>query len=172
MHKVTFFPIGNADSFLVETANGKRILFDYAHWRTGEDESDRRIDLSSALPSALGDVRTLDVVAFTHADRDHVSGAKDFFFFDHDPALQAEKRVRMSRLWVPAKFVLEPTADLCEDAQVIRKEARWRLRQGQGVRVFSQPKLLRRWLDQSGIAVTDNLVSDAGTVVPDFNPGN
>jgi beta-lactamase superfamily II metal-dependent hydrolase len=38
MHELTFFPIGNADSFLIETSTGKRILFDYAHWRAGEKE--------------------------------------------------------------------------------------------------------------------------------------
>lgn len=33
MHKVTFFPLGNADCTRIVLANGKRVLFDYANTR-------------------------------------------------------------------------------------------------------------------------------------------
>ena len=30
MHRLTFYPLGNADCCLIDLANGQKILFDYA----------------------------------------------------------------------------------------------------------------------------------------------
>jgi len=44
MHKITIFPLGNADTSLIELANGKRIFIDYADMKDSKDDGDKRID--------------------------------------------------------------------------------------------------------------------------------
>ena len=59
MHKVTFFPLGNADSCRIDTASGKKFLFDYGNEGNPDDKADKRIDLSAVLKEDLK-VRTRD----------------------------------------------------------------------------------------------------------------
>lgn len=63
MHTVRFFPIGNADTCLIELENGKRALFDFADMRTG-DQYDLRCDLEKELRACLGDDKHIEIVAF------------------------------------------------------------------------------------------------------------
>jgi len=49
MHKMTFFPINNGDTCLIELANGRKILFDYADQRNADDPDDLSVDLPMAL---------------------------------------------------------------------------------------------------------------------------
>lgn len=49
MHKITFFPLGNADCCRIDLNDGRKMLFDYAHCRDPEDKEDLRIDLYAAL---------------------------------------------------------------------------------------------------------------------------
>lgn len=74
MHKMTFYPLGNADCCKLDLANGKKLLFDFANMRDEEDENDLRINLAKVLKDDLKDAKRqdFDVVAFTHADDDHV----------------------------------------------------------------------------------------------------
>src|ERR1700758_5096603 len=103
MHKVNFFPIGNADCCRIDLENGKKILFDYAQMRNAEDPTDKRIDLAQELREDLQDNRRdgYDVVAFTHLDNDHICGANDFFWFQHAGKYQGEGRAKIQTLWVP-----------------------------------------------------------------------
>ena len=48
MHKLNFFPLGNADCCRIDLQNGKKLLFDYAHMRCAEDPTDKRIDKARA----------------------------------------------------------------------------------------------------------------------------
>ena len=41
MHKITFYPIGNADCCFIESEGGQNFLFDYADMRDKDDEDDR-----------------------------------------------------------------------------------------------------------------------------------
>lgn len=68
MHKVTFFPLGNADCCRIDTEAGKKILFDYAATRCADDEYDVRIDLPAELRADLKQAKRndYDAVAFTH----------------------------------------------------------------------------------------------------------
>lgn len=81
MHKLTFFPSGNADTCLVDLAAGEKLLFDYANMRDPNDRYDRRINLATALRDDLeqADRDSFDVVAFTHADDDHIRGMVELF---------------------------------------------------------------------------------------------
>lgn len=85
MAKLTFYPLGNADCCQIDFDNGRKMLVDYAHCRDAEDPDDLRIDLYKALHDDLdeNDRDNYDVVAFTHADEDHVRNASDFFHFEH-----------------------------------------------------------------------------------------
>ncbi|WP_407543387.1 hypothetical protein Q0M94_26010 (plasmid) [Deinococcus radiomollis] len=171
MPKLTFFNLGNADTCRIDLDNGKKILVDYANTRPPNNrlalECDLPLELRRDLNSA--DKDGFDVVAFTHLDRDHVQGASEFFEFQHAARYQGGDRVKIETLWVPAAVILEDS--LNDDARIIRQEARYRLKQGQGIRVFSKPALLEAWLNKEGLTLDSrrNLITDAGTLAPDFD---
>ena len=176
MHKVTFHNIGNADCVRIDLANGKKILFDYAHMGDPDDEDDLRCNLPRELRDDLGDREYFDVVAFTHLDRDHYAGATDFFHFEHVKKHQGdvdgEPRIKISKMWVPAAVITESLGvDADPEAKAIQKEARERFKVKSGIRVFSRPGRLAKWCARNGIDFEDReqLVTDAGDLVPGFN---
>jgi len=169
MHKLIFFPLGNADCIRIELESGKQLLLDYADVKNHDDADDKRIDLPEQLRKDLGDRKSYDIVAFTHLDDDHVRGSSDFFYFDHAIRYQSEDRIKIDELWVPAATIIEDGVEDC--ARVIRQEARHRLREGRGIRVFSRPELLRRWLENQGITLESraHLITDAGCLIPGWS---
>lgn len=171
LHTITFFPLGNADSFRIDLESGKKLLFDYGNEGDPNDKSDKRIDLAKALREdlELAGRNNFDVVAFTHLDRDHVCRASELFYLDHAPKYQNKERIKIDTLWVPAAALLEESLD--EDAKIIQAEARYRLKQKQGVRVFSRPDRLREWLEKQNISFGEvgHLITDAGNIAPDFS---
>lgn len=174
MHAITFYPLGNADSIKVDLANGRSLLLDYANTRDPDDATDRRIDLAKQLRAELSKAgrRSFDVVAFTHLDDDHVTGAPDFFHLEHASKYQGNDRIEIDDLWVPAAAIIE--TGLTGDKRVIQREARYRLLKGKGVRVFSRPALLEKWLRRNGLTVDDrkDLITDAGEIIPGFTRAN
>ncbi|MDD5282260.1 MAG: hypothetical protein PHF69_06195, partial [Candidatus Omnitrophica bacterium] len=124
MHKLTFFPIGNADCCLIDLDNKKKILFDYADCKDPDDEDDLRINLAAALRSDLEKDKKdyYDVVVFTHADDDHMHGFSEFFYLEHAKKYQDEKRIKINELWVPAALIIEE--GLKDEAAILRAEAR------------------------------------------------
>lgn len=176
MHTITFFPLANADAYTLELPDGELLLFDFGNQGNPDDDSDKRIDLAAALRDdcVVAGRDTFDVVAFTHADDDHTHGASDFFWFQHAEKYQGDDRFKIAELWVPAAFITEASTELDDDARIIQAEARHRLRKGEGIRVFSRPAALRGWLEDEGIALAnrEHLISDAGTLVPDYTLDN
>jgi len=167
-HKITLYPEGNADTCLVEPENGEMLLFDYAD-RHGDDEVEKlRVDLSATLEEKLEVAGRdgFDVVAFTHLHDDHIHGATEFFHLQHALRYQIGDRAEINELWVPSAAITEE--NLKGEAAVIRAEARHRLREGEGIRVFSRPEALADWLASQGIALNDRrrLITDAGQIVP------
>lgn len=166
-----FFPTGNADTTLLQLANNKLVLMDYADTRNAGDPYDKRIDLPTAIREAMGDAGQTQfrAVAFTHLDTDHVLGAEDFFWFDHAAKYQGTGRVKIEELWVPAGAILEKA--ISDDARVIRQEARFRLKHGYGIKVFSRPVALAEFLEECGLSVEERLdcIVDAGNCVPGFD---
>lgn len=171
MHKLTFFPLGNADCIRVELESGRQILFDYAATRNAEDGADRRIDLPTKLREDLAAAKRTDydVVGFTHLDSDHIKGATEFFWLDHAAKYQGSGRIKIKELWVPAAAIIEEGAE--DEARILRAEARYRLKAGKGVRVFSRPERLKAWFEKEGISIDDrrSLITDAGQLVPGFD---
>jgi hypothetical protein len=171
MHKLTFFPIGNADCCRIDLSGGQKLLFDYAAMRCEDDSTDRRIDLPRELRADLkaSNRNDFDVVGFTHLDDDHIHGASEFFTLDHSQKYQGEGRIAIKTLWVPAAVIIE---DGCEDeAKIIQAEARYRLKHGKGIRVFSRPDKLADWLKTQNLSLADrqHLITDAGRLIPDYN---
>ena len=170
MITATFFNLGNADTCRLDLGNGKKLLFDHAHLKDAEDENDERIDLAKDLREDLeaAEKDHFDVVAFTHLDDDHINGATDFFHLDHAEKYQGEGRIKISELWVPAAVLIEK--GLTEEAAVIRAEARHRLKEGYGIRVFSRPSALKKWLEDEGLTLESRkkFITDAGQLVPGF----
>lgn len=169
--KITFFPLGNADTTRIDLANGQTVLIDYANMRCADDDSDRRCDLPALLRRALDDTDRddYDVVCFSHLDTDHVKGAADFFWFRHASKYQGGDRIKMNEMWVPAAVITEDGLD--GDARVIRQEARYRLEKGEGIKVFSRPARLHDFLASRGLTVADraHCIVDAGQTVPGFS---
>ncbi|NML68182.1 hypothetical protein HHL22_23525 [Hymenobacter sp. RP-2-7] len=171
MHQITLFNLGNADTSRIDLANGKKLLIDYANMRCATDPKDKRIDLPVQLRADLKNAKRndYDVVAFTHLDNDHTCGASEFFELLHAAKYQGGDRVKIKELWVPAAVLVE---DGCEDeTRILRQEARYRLKKGEGIRVFSGPGQLTDWLATQGLTVADrqHLITDAGTLIPGFD---
>lgn len=180
MHKIVFYPVGNGDTCQVILAGGRRILFDFCHLRAAEDDDDPRIDLKKQLQEELDAANRddLDVVAFTHADTDHISGSTEFFELLHTAKYQGDGRIKIKELWVPAALLIDEVKrdQLSDEFAILRREARHRVLEGKGIKVFSKPKrLMDEWLRQAlkdrGEPETarDYLFVDAGTLVDGFS---
>lgn len=173
MPRVKFYPVGNGDCSQIVLSNKKRLLFDYCHRRNAEDEDDPRIDLHQTLNDELRAAgrKDFDVVAFTHLDDDHIAKSTEFFHLEHAKKYQNEDRKKIRELWVPAAAILEK--GLTGEAAVLRSEARHRLKNGQGIRVFSKPSNLKDWLESENLSLEDrkHLITDAGQLVPGFDLG-
>ena len=169
--KITFHPLGNADCTRFDLADGKKVLIDYADVRNPDDPSDKRVDLPEELRNDLRAARHdyFDVVLFTHLDDDHCHAAGDFFWLKHAKKYQEEGRIKIRELWVPAAAILEEGSK--DSARIIRQEARFRLKQGSGVRVFSRPAKMKDWLEKNGLTLKsrEHLITDAGQYVPGFS---
>ncbi|MGE5620983.1 MAG: hypothetical protein ACM3U0_00285 [archaeon] len=170
MHKVTFYPIGNADCSFIELQSGENLLFDYAHCKSFEDEKDLRVDLKVIISDKMEDKKRdyFDIVAFTHADDDHIRGFSDMFFLEHAKKYQGEGRLKINELWVPAAVICEK--NLTEEAKILQAESRYRLKNKKRIRVFSRPQPLKDWFESEGLKMEDftGMFIDAGQIVPNF----
>ncbi|MDB5531498.1 MAG: uncharacterized protein JWR51_4601 [Devosia sp.] len=171
MTRLTFFPLGNADTTLIRLADNQLVLLDYADMRDPSDQFDGRCDLPAALRKEMSEAGKLDfaVVCFTHLDNDHICGASDFFWLQHSQLYQGKGRPKIDELWVPAGAITE--TNLTGNAAAIRREARYRLLQGSGIKVFSRPELLVSFLAANGLTLESrkHCIVDAGTLVPGFS---
>lgn len=168
--KVHFFPLGNADTLRIDLAGGDKVLIDYADMRSADDDEDLRCDLPAELRRDLSKAgrNYYDAVCITHLDDDHCCGFGDFFWLRHAKAYQDDDRIRINELWVPAATILEEGLD--GDARLVRAEARYRLKEGKGIRVFSRPARLKKWMEDNGLDFESrkHLIVDAGKLVPGY----
>lgn len=174
MNKIIFYPIGNADTCLFQLADNRVMLFDYANMRDNYDKNDKRIDLEVEIRKALKSLnkKFIDVVAFTHADVDHINRFSEFFYLTHAKKYQDNERIEIKELWVPAAIILEEGTE--GDASILRAEARHRLINGEGIKVFSRPQRLEEWLKRKDIKIESrkDLIIDAGRLIPGFDDEN
>lgn len=157
---ITFYPEGNAECVLLELDNGKKMLMDYANMHGGDS---RYIDLADSFDG----IDSFDVVMFTHPHDDHVKGASDFFYFKYAKKYQDGKRAKIKELWISAAFLLD--VNPCDDAYVIRQEARYRLKEckGKGVKIFAAPNSLEAWLKENDLSTDESKhpIIHAGTIL-------
>ncbi len=180
MHKLTFYPVGNADTFVIRLSGGKQLIFDYANRRNPDDEDDKRCDLPTELRKELdADKRkSYDVAVFTHLDLDHYDGMTEFFYLEFDKAYQGKvdgkERIKMDVMWVPAAVLIENLEEEEEESQVIQKEAWYRLKNKKGILVFSRPDRLKEAIEKKGIKFDEvkHLIIDAGRTVASFTQAN
>lgn len=174
-HRIVFYPVGNGDTSQIILENGKRILMDYRHQKKTEDGTGPEINLKDRLHKELKDAgrNYLDVVAFTHGDKDHIENSTEFFELRHANKYQGPGRIKINTLWVPAAMILETALNGEQSSEFViwRQEARYRLKEGKGIRVFSKPEKLKCWLEENGLTLDSrrHLITDAGQVAPDFN---
>jgi hypothetical protein len=177
MHTVTFYPVGNGDTSQILLENGKRFLFDFHHQAKSEEEGSKEFNLKQHLKNDLKktDRDDFDVVALTHGDDDHIRNSTDFFELRHAAKYQGTGRAKIKELWVPAAMILEtaPSGSQSNEVIIWRQEARHRLKEGRGIRVFSRPDKLKEWLEQNGLTLDArrHLITDAGQIVPGFSLG-
>ena len=178
IHQVIFYPVGNGDTTQIVLAKGRRVLFDFCHRDKAEDADTPEIDLKARLKEDLKAANRdyFDVVAFTHADRDHIRGSTDFFELQHAKKYHGDGRIKIRELWVPAAMLLEEADNdhQTEEYVLLRQEARHRLLEGKDILVFSKPQALADWLEPllkargESASARDHLFIDAGTIVPGF----
>lgn len=117
-----------------------------------------------------------DVVAFTHGDSDHICNSTEFIELRYAAKYQGNGRIKINELWVPAAMILDTATndEQSEEFVIWRQEARHRLKEGKGIRVFSKPDMLKQWLNENGLTVDErrNVITDAGSLVPGFMLGN
>lgn len=170
MHKLTFFPLGNADCCRIDLEGGEKILFDYAAVKCLDDTTDKRIDLPEKLREDLDAAGRdyYDGVAFTHLDDDHICGASKFFYLQHAQKYQGDERIKINTLWVPAAAIIED--QLKDEAKILQEEARHRFKQGKDILVFSRPDKLGDWLKKQGLTLEQRrgCIVDADSTVPGF----
>ena len=143
----TIYPLGNAQTMQLELGNGKRMLFDYADMKPNNAEtSDKRC----SLPNEFYGVTKFDVVMFTHAHEDHIKGASEYFNMEY--LYTEDEGVTIGELRLSAAFVAGSNYS-CEDARVIRQEARARLKAGKAIKIFGYSEELSKWLEDSNISV-------------------
>lgn len=178
MHRVIFYPVQNGDTSQIILSNGERLLFDFRHLKTGEDEDEPVIDLKTRLQEELKEAKRdyFDVVAFTHADLDHISHSTDFFELSYASKYQGNGRIKIKELWVPAAMLLESSTIDQRGAEFVtwRKEAQYRFREGKGIRVFSRPDKLKDWIEKNNLTIESrkHLITNAGEVVQRFSLNN
>lgn len=166
---ITFFPLGNADTTLIQLASGRNILFDFANMKCEDDSTDNRCELFKELNQRVQE-NFLDVVCFSHADEDHIKRFSEYFYLEHAGLYQTPGRKKINELWVPAAVLLE--TGITDDQRILRSEARYRLKQKKGIKVFSRPKKLKEWCDsQDDISYDEicHLIVDAGEIISEFS---
>jgi len=170
MAKVTFYPLGNADSYLIQTDQNKYFIFDFAEMRNPEDNADKRMPLKENLKKDIGwPIRNyVDVLAISHGDNDHVKGISDTFWLEHAKTYQDANKIIINELWVPAALIVEEGSE--DDTKIIRQEARHRFLEKKGIKVFARPEHLKDWLESKGKRFDDyhDLICDAGKIVPEW----
>ena len=141
MPRLTFYPLGNADTCLIDLANGRKLLFDYADERNPEDEEDKRIDLPKTLRDDLKAAKrdSYDAVAITHLDDDHTRKADEFFYLDHAKSTRRASGRRLRSYGCPPRSSWKAATTLRLGAKALQAEARYRLKEDYGIRIFSRP---------------------------------
>ena len=166
-HQLKFYPVGNGDCSLLKLDSGKTILFDFRHTCKCENENEPEIDLISQIEQDLDGKKEVDILIITHTDDDHICGLEDYFELRHAKKYQGDDRIKIKELWLPAYALVENVDDKSSTRQLLKKEGKHRLKEKEGVRIFSIINKLKDWLEEEDIdkSEIEHLLSYAGEVV-------
>ena len=147
MAKITFYPLGNADSSLIEFDDGRLMIKDY-YCPEEFEKDDKRVDMSDELQKVLDskDRDYFDIVAFSHLHDDHVGGADKFFKMEN-PQIKESGNAEIKEMWIPAFAILEKGLE--GSAKILQKEARYRLKNATKIRVMGSSEDLITWIDDN-----------------------
>jgi len=169
---MTFFPLGNADAAeLIWNAARRyclisRILVTLKTRMTSGATFLMRFvkTLKTVIVTILMSWRSVILILIILRAR------QIFFTLEYAKKYQSDERIKMQVMWVPAALITEQSPD-DDEARILQEEARYRFREGKGIRVFSRPERLRKWCEKNDIELDDRLdiISDAGTVAPEFS---
>lgn len=175
MASIKFYPVGNGDTSQIILDNGRRILMDFRHQKNGEDDKSPVIDLAATLRQELKDADKdhFDVVAFTHADLDHIQNCHEFFELPGaGEKYTGGDRIKIQEIWVPCTMLFEMVKQnqRGDEFEVLRRELRHRFRNGKGIKVFSRSKAMRDWMEEEELSYEDkkHLFVYAGQTVNTF----
>ncbi len=141
---LVFWPVENGDSTTVVIDSDTHLQVDLNHLDKAEDDDDPAwavIDeLVDRLPKVNGRPH-LSAFALTHPDQDHCRGFERLL-----------EEVDIGELWFTPRIFHEYTEDLCDDAEVFKKEAERRVEKtieakgdpgaGDRVRIFGYSDIL------------------------------
>ena len=143
-HGLVFWPVGNGDSTSIVVDSETYLQIDLNHLEKSDDNDDASWAVVDELSERLPKVNRrpfLDVFALTHPDQDHCRGFSELL-----------DRVDIGELWFTPRIFAEYSKDLCDDAEVFKKEAERRVKKtiqadgdpgaGDRVRVFGYSELL------------------------------
>jgi glyoxylase-like metal-dependent hydrolase (beta-lactamase superfamily II) len=127
---IKFYPVGNADSALIENEDGRYFLIDYYCVSDAEDDKDDRIFLKDELDERLKN-KDLEALMITHAHDDHFHGFSDYFWLNYAKEYQSDKRKKINELWVPDAIIWEARYRLLDEKKGIPVVANLSLREKQ-----------------------------------------
>ena len=146
--KISFYPVGNGDSALVENDDGTHLLIDYNCPDEAKGDDDERINLEKELDEKLED-RDLDVFMITHAHEDHYGGFSDYFWLNFAMKYQGDDRRKFTELWVPDALIWE--TGIIGEGKILQSEARYRLLEEQSsIKVIGESDSLIEFIEDSG----------------------
>jgi hypothetical protein len=128
---ITFYPVRNGDTTLIELPDEATILIDCR--LPGEDN--RIYDVHGDLLARLGRDEAgrphVSVFILTHPDQDHCCGFMDVFHVgppdDYTAADKQKGKIIIDELWFAPRIFNEYDDDLCDDALEFREEAQRRI---------------------------------------------
>lgn len=137
--KITFYPVSNGDTNLIEFSDGKKMLVDCKFRASSEEDNDEYNVIEDLLTNKLKkkvyDLPYLNAFVLTHPDEDHCLGFSSKFFNGKNPAKKEpskseidSKLILIGELWYSPRVFTEQQQELCDDAKAFKKEAERRMK--------------------------------------------
>jgi hypothetical protein len=134
---ITYFPVGNGDTVLIQLSDQTSILVDCNVTEDSRDKSiETRYDVHSHLLAVLqkdnGDIPHLGAFILTHPDEDHCRGFGETFYIgppsDYTDSDEENGLIIVDELWFAPGIFSPHDGRLCESAKTFLKEAKRRIK--------------------------------------------
>lgn len=130
-NSITFYPVNNGDTTLIELNDGATILIDCRLLGQDSQVYDVRNDLLARLQRDEAGRPHVNVFILTHPDQDHCCGFTEVFHVgppeSYTLADKRQEKIIIDELWFAPRIFKEYDNDLCRDALVFRQEAQRRM---------------------------------------------